>query len=49
LANADVRAEVARLRKELQVKIEISAERVLTEISKLAFFDIAGPSMKTEA
>ena len=35
-----MRAEVARLRRDLQVKLEISSERVLTELSKLAFFDV---------
>ena len=40
MANVDVRAEVARLRRDLQVKLEISSERVLTELSKLAFFDV---------
>ena len=40
MANVDVRAEVARLRAETLVELDISAEKVLTEISKLAFFDI---------
>src|SRR5215469_1140077 len=34
LANVDVRAEVARLRAEKLTKLEISAERVLTIVSK---------------
>ena len=39
-ARVDVQAEVARLRAEKLTKLDISAEKVLTEISKLAFLDI---------
>ena len=35
-----MRAEVARLRKDLTTKLEISADRVITELSRVAFFDV---------
>jgi len=39
LENAEIQAEVTRLRKAQLEKIEITAERVLQEIAKMAFFD----------